>query len=170
MTLKLDRATGNTFCSSATGGWDSANGCAAALEPRSDSARQRTYFCGKTATCFRKTRKCSAPVAPCKRFAHVSVQVGLRKVLCASALCKCSVQFAAIFSTDVVRGAHSRAPAGQSQLLSTNAVRGAHPRSSGSTCAEQLAQSHLHRAPIFQPELQEHAPRTTFVLQRVRRD
>ena len=58
------------------------------------------------------------------------------------------------------------APAGKSQLLSTNVVRGAHSRSSGwkfatfkykkstrftshssgSTCAEQLAQSHFRRA------------------------
>ena len=45
------------------------------------------------------------------------------------------------------RSAHTpAAPIVESQLLSTNIICGAHSRSSGSICAEQLAQSHLHRA------------------------
>ena len=49
--------------------------------------------------CASALRKCSAPVAPCKRFAPVlcaswSVQVALRQLLRASALRMCSVQVA----------------------------------------------------------------------------
>ena len=89
-------------------------------------------------------RKCSAPVAPCKRFAHVlcaswSVQVALRK---------CSVQVA------------------PRKLLCASDSAQVALRKCCRSCGNVLRVLFLYlKVAIFQPELRERAPRTTFALE-----
>ena len=76
-----------------------------------------------------------------------SVQVGLRKLLCASALCKCSVQVAL------------------RKLLCASGSAQVAPRKCCRSCGDVRRVLFLYlEVAIFQPELREHAPRTTFVL------
>ena len=105
-------------------------------------------------------RKCSAPVAR-------SVQVGLCKLLCASAVCKCSVQFAErklLCASDSAQVALRKCCRSCRNVLRVLFLylKVAIVQPELRECAPRTT-LHLKIA-IFQPELQEHAPRTTFVL------
>ena len=139
------------------------SGCKKGANPKS----RKSSKCSKQVA----LRKCSATVAPCKRFAHVlcassSVQVALRKcfvqVLCAS----CSAQVAAQVLPELWEGTSSTIFVLKKCDFQPN-LRECAPRttivlkscdfrrSCGSTLRLYL------KAAIFQPE-PEHAPRTTF--------
>ena len=76
-----------------------------------------------------------------------SVQVGLCKLLCESALCNCSVQVAL------------------RKLLCASDSAQVALRKCCRSCANVLRVYFLYlKVAVFEPELQEHAPRTTFVL------
>ena len=80
-----------------------------------------------------------------------SVQIGLCKLLCASALCKCSVQFA------------------ERKLLCASDSAQVALRKCCRSCGNVLRVLFLYlKVAIFQPELRECAPRTTFVLKKLR--
>ena len=169
--------------------------CASCSAQASCSVQMLCASCSAQTLCVCALRKlvcasCSAPVAPCKRFAHVCKLLCVSKLLCTSALrqllrasalhmCSMQIGLCKLLYTSVLRNcsvqvalckllcASCSAQVTLRKLLCANAAgTGNILRVLFLYLKVTISQPELHlhlKVAIFQPELQEHAPRTTFV-------